>query len=154
GLLPEQEYQCGELGLNKDDLLVACTDGITEAMDSGGNEFGRARLAELGSRLRALGPQEVLDGVLEAVNAHGAGGVYEDDRILMVLKGLKKASVLRPPQGLEKSEYAFSKFVRFVAESRSVVCMRNAPEFLWSACGTQDHFTVAAGQCVVFLVAN
>ncbi|HWZ98569.1 MAG TPA: PP2C family protein-serine/threonine phosphatase [Candidatus Dormibacteraeota bacterium] len=88
GLLPEQEYLCGELALDKDDLLVACTDGITEAMDSGGNEFGRPRLAELVSRLRALAPQEILDGVLEAVNAHAHGGIYEDDRILMVLKAL------------------------------------------------------------------
>ncbi len=88
GLLPEQEYECGELALGKDDLVVACTDGITEAMDANGNEFGRPRLAELVGRLRALAPQEILEGVLEAVNAHARGGVYEDDRILMVLKAL------------------------------------------------------------------
>ena len=86
GLLPEQEYLSGELDLNKDDLLVACTDGITEAMDAKGTEFGRPRLAELVTRLRALAPKEILDGVLEAVNAHSKGGLYEDDRILMVLK--------------------------------------------------------------------
>jgi len=88
GLLPEQEYQCGEVALGKDDLLVACTDGITEAMDPSGTEFGRPRLAGLVGRLRALAPQEILDGVLEAVNAHARGGMYEDDRILMVLKAL------------------------------------------------------------------
>lgn len=88
GLLPGQEYTCGEIELGKDDLLVACTDGITEAMDAGGNEFSRPRLAELVARLRALKPQEILDGVLEAVNAHARGGLYEDDRILMILKAL------------------------------------------------------------------
>ncbi|HJZ64092.1 MAG TPA: GAF domain-containing SpoIIE family protein phosphatase [Candidatus Acidoferrum sp.] len=88
GLLPEQEYACGELTLEKDDLLVACTDGITEAMDASGNEFGRARLVELVGRLRALKPQEILDGAIEAVNAYAREGVYEDDRILMVLKAL------------------------------------------------------------------
>ena len=88
GLLPEQEYECGELALGKDDLLAACTDGITEAMDADGNEFGRTRLAELVTRLRGLSPQEILDAVWEAVNAHARGGVYEDDRILMVLKAL------------------------------------------------------------------
>ena len=88
GLLPDQEYQAGELTLEKEDLLVACTDGITEAMDAAGNEFGRPRLAELVSRLRALSPQEIMDGVLEAVNAHARGGIYEDDRILMVLKAI------------------------------------------------------------------
>ena len=88
GLLPDQEYRSGELVLRKDDLLVACTDGITEAMDAAGNEFGRPRLVELVSRLRALAPQEIMDGVLEAVNAHSRGGIYEDDRILMVLKAI------------------------------------------------------------------
>jgi serine phosphatase RsbU (regulator of sigma subunit) len=88
GLLPEQEYLSGELALDKDDLLVACTDGITEAMDPGGNEFGRPRLAELVTKFRALAPQEILDAVLEAVNSHARGGLYEDDRILMVLKAL------------------------------------------------------------------
>jgi phosphoserine phosphatase len=88
GLLPDQEYLSGELALKKDDLLVACTDGITEAMDAAGDEFGKPRLAELVSRLRALAPQEILDGVLEAVNAHARGGMNEDDRILMVLKAL------------------------------------------------------------------
>lgn len=86
GLLPDQEYSSGELVLSKDDLLVACTDGITEAMDANGTEFGRPRLAELVVRLRALAPQEILDGVWDAVNTHARGGVYEDDRILMVLK--------------------------------------------------------------------
>jgi phosphoserine phosphatase RsbU/P len=88
GLLPEQGYECGGLTFGKDDLLVACTDGITEAMDANGNEFGRPRLAELVARLRGLAPQEILDGVLEAVNAHSRGGVQEDDRVLMVLKAL------------------------------------------------------------------
>jgi sigma-B regulation protein RsbU (phosphoserine phosphatase) len=88
GLLPDQEYASGELRLNKDDLLVACTDGITEAMDTNGNEFGRPRLVELVARLRRLAPREILDGVLEAVNRHASGGAYEDDRILMVLKVL------------------------------------------------------------------
>ena len=86
GLLPEQEYQPGEIELNKDDLLVACTDGITEAMDAAGTEFGRPRLADLVVQLRALAPQEILNEVLEVVNAHSRDGVYEDDRILMVLK--------------------------------------------------------------------
>jgi len=88
GLLPDQEYQSGELVLRRDDLLVACTDGITEAMDAAGTEFGRPRLVELVTRLRTLTPQEIMDGVLEAVNAHSRGGIYEDDRILMVLKAI------------------------------------------------------------------
>ena len=61
---------------------------LRKRWNAGGNEFGRPRLAELVSRLRALAPQEILDRVLEAVNAHARGSVYEDDRILMMLKAL------------------------------------------------------------------
>lgn len=43
---------------------------------------------ELVTRLRGLAPQEILDGVWEAVSAHARGGLYEDDRILMILKAL------------------------------------------------------------------
>lgn len=88
GLLPDQDYLAGDVSLGKDDLLVACTDGITEAMDANGVEFGKPRLAELVTRLRTLAPQEILSGVLEAVNSHARGGIYEDDRILMVLKAI------------------------------------------------------------------
>jgi serine phosphatase RsbU (regulator of sigma subunit) len=55
-------------------------------MDAAGTEFGRPRLADLVVQLRALAPQEILNEVLEVVNAHSRDGVYEDDRILMVLK--------------------------------------------------------------------
>src|ERR1700730_3007993 len=43
GLLPEARYECGSVALQPGDLLVACTDGITAAMDASGDEYGRAR---------------------------------------------------------------------------------------------------------------
>jgi serine phosphatase RsbU (regulator of sigma subunit) len=88
GLLPGARYDYGEVALKENDLLVACTDGITEAMDPAGNEFGRARLAETVTKLRGLNPQEIIDGVLEEVDRHSRDGLYEDDRILMVLKAV------------------------------------------------------------------
>jgi sigma-B regulation protein RsbU (phosphoserine phosphatase) len=68
------------------DLLVACTDGITEAMDAAGNEFGRPRLAQLVAQQRGRSADEILQGVLEEVERHSRGGVYEDDRVLLILK--------------------------------------------------------------------
>jgi phosphoserine phosphatase RsbU/P len=88
GLLPDVLFECGAATLAPGDLLVACTDGITEAMDAAGTEFSRSRLAELVTRLRRLTPEEIMRGVLEEVESHSRGGVYEDDRILMVMKAL------------------------------------------------------------------
>jgi sigma-B regulation protein RsbU (phosphoserine phosphatase) len=86
GLLPEVGYECGSAELRSGDLLVACTDGITEAMDAAGNEYGRERLADSVTKRRAASPAEILRQVLEEVEAHSRGGIHEDDRILLVLK--------------------------------------------------------------------
>src|SRR5579859_7912556 len=70
GLLPDVQFECGTVALARGDILVACTDGITEAMDAAGTEFSKARLAELVTRLRDKTPEEILRGVLEQVETH------------------------------------------------------------------------------------
>jgi phosphoserine phosphatase RsbU/P len=86
GLLPGLDFECGAVALQPGDLLVACTDGITEAMDSAGMEFGRQRLAEFVSRMRQRHPDEIVQAVIAEVTKHARNGIYEDDRILLVLK--------------------------------------------------------------------
>ncbi len=88
GLLPDVQFESGSVALGPGDLLVACTDGITEAMDAAGTEFSRQRLAELVARLRGGSPEEIMRGVLAEVETHSRNGLYEDDRILMVMKAL------------------------------------------------------------------
>ena len=86
GLLPDVQFECGTVALGEGDLLVACTDGITEAMDSVGNEFSRQRMAELVTGVRQRSPEEIMRAVLTEVETHSLNGMYEDDRILMVMK--------------------------------------------------------------------
>ena len=88
GLLPGAEYESGTVELGPGDLLVACTDGITEAMDAEGNEYGRPRLAETVNVQCGLATGEILRNVLSEVEKHARGGMYEDDRILLVMKVL------------------------------------------------------------------
>ena len=86
GLLPDVQFECGSMVLAPGDLLVACTDGITEAMDAAGTEFSRTRLVESVARLRQRRPEEIMQAVLGEVEKHSRGGVYEDDRILLVMR--------------------------------------------------------------------
>src|SRR5271170_2372318 len=86
GLLPNARYDCGSVALGKDDLLIACTDGITEAMDAEGNEYTRERLADSVAKCRMQKPEEILRCILEEVDQHSRGGMHEDDRVLMVMK--------------------------------------------------------------------
>jgi sigma-B regulation protein RsbU (phosphoserine phosphatase) len=88
GLLPDVQFECGTVSLGAGDLLVACTDGITEAMDSAGNEFSRQRLVELVIGMRQRAPEEIMRTVISEVETHSRNGMYEDDRILMVMKTL------------------------------------------------------------------
>jgi serine phosphatase RsbU (regulator of sigma subunit) len=47
GLFPEVEHQEAAIDLRSGDLLVAFTDGVTEALNINGDEFGEERLKEL-----------------------------------------------------------------------------------------------------------
>lgn len=88
GLLPGPRFECGEVELGPGDLLVACTDGITEAMDAKGTEYGRPRLAQAVRELCKERANGVLNSVLREVEEHARGGIHEDDRILLVMKVL------------------------------------------------------------------
>ncbi|MGA2096274.1 MAG: PP2C family protein-serine/threonine phosphatase [Candidatus Acidiferrum sp.] len=86
GILPDVQFECGTAALAPGDILVACTDGITEAMDAAGTEFSRQRLAGMICPLRHQSPEDIMRAVLAEVDKHSRGGIYEDDRILMVMK--------------------------------------------------------------------
>jgi phosphoserine phosphatase RsbU/P len=86
GILPDVQFESCALALGPGDLLVACTDGITESMDADGTEFSKQRLAQLVSSMREHGPEEIMRRVLSEVETHSRDGMYEDDRILMVMK--------------------------------------------------------------------
>src|SRR4029077_20803294 len=68
GLLPNPCYECGSVDLEPGDLLVACTDGITEAMDPDGEEYGKPRLADSVCKCREQDTKEILRRILEEVD--------------------------------------------------------------------------------------
>jgi phosphoserine phosphatase RsbU/P len=86
GLFPNSEYTRGSARLNPGDILVCCTDGIIEAMDSKDDEFGTERLAASILKNRHKPSQEIVDAVLADVEEFSRGGIHVDDKVLMVLK--------------------------------------------------------------------
>jgi len=86
GLFPSVHYDRGHVRLNTGDIVVSCTDGITEAMDQESEEFGQPRLVDLCVRERAKPAQEIVDIVLREVDLFSRGGTHEDDRVIMILK--------------------------------------------------------------------
>jgi len=86
GVIPGQSYERGFHRLEKGDVFIACTDGITEAMDREGNEYGLERLIASVSNHRQRKPQEIVNRVLNEVDEFSRGGAHEDDRVVLILK--------------------------------------------------------------------
>jgi sigma-B regulation protein RsbU (phosphoserine phosphatase) len=88
GLFPGVQYDRGQVRLQQGDIVVACTDGITEAMDTSSNEYGNERLAEAVRRERDKPAVEIVDSVLAEVDRFSRGGPHDDDRVILILKVL------------------------------------------------------------------
>ncbi len=74
------------LKLRSGDVLVACTDGVIEAHDPPGEEFGEARLAQILTENAHLSAVEIERLILQAVKDWTGGADQEDDVTLVVLK--------------------------------------------------------------------
>ena len=66
------------------DRLVFYTDGITEARNPAGEEYGEDRLADAASVARAASLEAMKDALLADVNAF-TGGKFDDDATLIVV---------------------------------------------------------------------
>ena len=86
GLLPDGSWQQRTTTLAPGDLFCAFTDGVTEAADAEGVEFGAARLSELLSRLGGTPAASVCDAVLAAVEGFSAHAPASDDRTVIVAR--------------------------------------------------------------------
>jgi phosphoserine phosphatase RsbU/P len=86
GMFPSVQFDRGHVRMETGDIFVACTDGITEAMDAQDDEFGSQRLVELVARERALPAAEIVQSVLTEVDYFSRGGTHEDDRVILILK--------------------------------------------------------------------
>ena len=86
GLFPDSEYQRGSVQLEPGDILVCCTDGITEACNINEDEFGTEGLAKCVAENRTKPAQQIVDAVLDEVSAFARGGPHQDDKVLMLVK--------------------------------------------------------------------
>jgi phosphoserine phosphatase RsbU/P len=86
GLFPRWECVTEKIMLQANDVLVIYTDGVTEANDADGNEFGEARLIETVQRSSAQSPLEILTAIREAVQKFSVGE-QSDDLTLLVARG-------------------------------------------------------------------
>ncbi len=86
GLLPDLGYVQKEVRLDPWDVLVLYSDGISEAMNSAEEEYGRERLRRVCIQHRGDAPKALMDAIEQDVTRFAAGVPFADDRTLVVLK--------------------------------------------------------------------
>ena len=67
-------------------FLVACTDGVYEALSPGGEVFGYQRWAERLPTLSEYNSAEILKRLLHDVDDHRRGRAPEDDMTAVVVR--------------------------------------------------------------------
>jgi sigma-B regulation protein RsbU (phosphoserine phosphatase) len=86
GLLESFPYEQGSAALAPGDILVAYTDGISEAMNAADDEWGEDCLMRTIEGCNGLPAQEILERVFTAADAFVAGAKQHDDMTLVVLR--------------------------------------------------------------------
>ena len=86
GLFDFSEYETGETKVSPGDLLVVFSDGLTEAVNTAGDEFGDDRLAAVLETVRGRSAAEALAAVLKAVTEFAGTEPARDDLTVMVLR--------------------------------------------------------------------
>ena len=72
--------------LARDDVFVFCTDGVFEANDALGREFGAERLLQVVSEMRAKTAREIVDAIFTAVQEFRGDTPPNDDMTAVALK--------------------------------------------------------------------
>ena len=86
GLLPQARFEQGEERLEQGDVLVLYSDGVIEAANARGEEFGEHRLiAAVEANLNA-GPVQIRDRILRAVREFTGTDLLADDQTLLAIR--------------------------------------------------------------------
>ncbi len=86
GSFPGVTYDEVTVPLKAGDVFVFCTDGISEAMNESGEEFGSPRLAEIVRANRTQTARGIVDEIFDAVIAFRGTAPQNDDMTAVAVK--------------------------------------------------------------------
>ena len=89
GFTQDVTYRSEKIMLRAGDGLFLYTDGVTEAMDEGQNQFSELRLAEFLRQANGAAATEITRSVVDKVGRHSAGAPQSDDITVLTLKYLR-----------------------------------------------------------------
>jgi sigma-B regulation protein RsbU (phosphoserine phosphatase) len=87
GVLPTMKpYEQGSVVLERGDVLVLYTDGVSEAMNAQEEDFSEERMLEVLRGLRTQSATGILSGLLAAVETHAGSTPQSDDITVLILR--------------------------------------------------------------------
>jgi serine phosphatase RsbU (regulator of sigma subunit) len=86
GVLPAARYAQAHCAIESGDLLVVYSDGILEAANDRGEEFGEERVIDAVLRSAASDPAAICDAILRDVREFLGDELPQDDQTLMVVR--------------------------------------------------------------------
>ena len=94
GLFAEWPCHTAEVQLSPGDLFAIYTDGITEAVNTGGEEFGEDRLLDVMRRARDLSPSDIVKNVFDEVRRFTSD--QQRDDVTMIVARCRPREGARP----------------------------------------------------------
>jgi sigma-B regulation protein RsbU (phosphoserine phosphatase) len=94
GLLRQPLYAQGAVTFELGDVVVAFTDGVSEAMNVQDEEWGEENLIAVAETCAGLSAAESVSRILAAAHAFTAGAPQHDDMTVVVLQVLSNAGGL------------------------------------------------------------
>ena len=92
GLLEFAPYSQDTVRLDPGDLIVIFSDGVSEALNAAGEEFGDARLEEVATGVREASSAVVVEKIVASVREFTKGAPQSDDITVMVIRYLGPAA--------------------------------------------------------------
>ena len=90
GIMRQQKFGLENIRMQKGDVMVLYTDGITEAMNENEELFGEERLIEIIRQNYKKSAKEINLLILEAVQKFSSVSQYTDDRTIIVVKRIEE----------------------------------------------------------------
>jgi len=86
GVLEAASYELGTMRIDNGDWLVIFTDGVVEAVNSKGDEYGEEALIQVVNQSAATAPAESLKNILASLDSYVGNTPQHDDMTCLLLK--------------------------------------------------------------------
>jgi len=86
GPFPDEKFRTDNFSMQKGDVLLLYTDGVSEASNEQGDFFGEERIVELVNQFRSLSAKDITVRILEEVQKFNSMGTRTDDKTIVTIK--------------------------------------------------------------------